>query len=64
MTTFTGKSINMSIQQALEDALRQAVQHKAEGEHALVKSFEVVRIYGVRTDQNAFRTLHVDIDAN
>ena len=64
MATFTGKSINMSVQEALEDALRQAAQHKAEDEHQLVRSFEVVRIYGVRTDQNAFRTLHVEIDAS
>ena len=64
MATFTGKSINMSIQEALEDALRLAAQHKAEDKHQLVRTFEIVRIFGVRTDANAFRTLHVEIEVS
>ncbi len=62
MPRFTGKSINFSFQQALDDAVRQALFHKAEDEHETLKSFEVTRIYGERTEQVGFNILHVDIE--
>jgi hypothetical protein len=64
MQVFTGKSINMSIQEALDDAVRQAALHKAEGEHELIHEFEILRIYGVRTESMAFRTLNVEIEVS
>lgn len=63
MPVFTGKSINMSVQEALEDAIRQAVLHKAEDEHALVTEVNVTRIFAIRTDKTAFHTIHVEIEA-
>lgn len=64
MPLFTGKSINMQVQEALEDAIRQAALNKAEGEHELITRFEVIRIYSVRTEKAAFSTLNVEIEAS
>ncbi len=64
MPKFTGKSINMSIQEAFEDAVRQAKVSKAEERHEPLTSVEVTRIYAERHGEGMFRTVHVDIDAN
>jgi len=63
MPKFIGKSINMSIQEAFEDAVRQAMHTKAEEVHGQVTSVELVRIFAERQNQGTFRTLHVEIEA-
>ena len=62
MPVFTGKAMGLSFQRALEDAMRQALVHKVEDEHEMLKSFEVTRIYGARTESAGFNILHVDIE--
>lgn len=62
MPSFTGKAMDLSFQRALEDAVRQAMVHKAEDEHEMLKTFEVTRIYGARTETAGFSILHVDIE--
>jgi hypothetical protein len=64
MPTFTGKSINMNIQEALDDAMRQARMVTSEAEHHLVTKVEVTRIYAERVEKAAFHTLQVDIEAS
>lgn len=63
MPTFTGRSINLSFQEAFEDAVRQALIHRVEDDHELLKTVEVTRIYSARNEANAFGTLCVEIDA-
>ena len=63
MPSFVGKSINMSIQEAFEDAVRQALVTKAEEVHETVNSVEVKRIYAERQANTGFRTIFVEIDA-
>jgi acyl-CoA hydrolase len=62
MPVFTGKALNLSFQRALEEAVRQALVHKVEDEHEMLKSFEVTRIYGARTESTGFNMVCVDIE--
>lgn len=63
MAMITGHSINMSIQEAFEDAVRHAIRSKNEEVHESVKFVEVRRIYAERTAEGSFRNLFVEIEA-
>lgn len=63
MPSFIGKSINMSIQEAFEDAVRQALLTKAEEVHEVLSSVELKRVFAERHGQSAFRNLYVEIEA-
>lgn len=63
MPQFTGHSINMSIQEAFEDAVRDAIRSKNEEVHGSVNYVEVKRIYAERTAEGSFRNLFVEIEA-
>ncbi|MGI8906213.1 MAG: hypothetical protein ACR2IE_06960 [Candidatus Sumerlaeaceae bacterium] len=63
MPKFTGKSINMSIQEAFEDAVRQALLTKAEEVHEVLTSVELKRVFAERHGEGSFRILFVEIDA-
>lgn len=63
MHKFTGKSINLSIQEAFQDAVRQALIHTAEDEHHLLTTVEVTRIFSTRAERTGFRTVFVEIEA-
>ncbi|PKO16541.1 hypothetical protein CVU37_11245 [candidate division BRC1 bacterium HGW-BRC1-1] len=62
MPQFTGKAMDLSFQRALEDAIRQAMIHKAEEEHGTLTSFEVTRIYAERNAGQGFNVLQVEIE--
>jgi hypothetical protein len=61
---FVGKSINMSIQEAFEEAVRQALVAKAEETHDVLKSVEVKRIFSERREEGGFRIVYVEIEAH
>jgi hypothetical protein len=63
MPKFTGKSIDLNLQRALEDAMRQAMVNKAETVHEKVMSVEVTRIYSERHGEGSFNTVYVEIEA-
>lgn len=63
MPKFVGKSINMSIQEAFEDAVRQALLTKAEEVHEVLSSVELKRVFAERHGQGSFRNLFVEIEA-
>lgn len=63
MTLYTGHSINMSIQEAFEDAIRQVVRHQVETHEQPVKEIEVRRVYAERTAEGSFRNVFVEIEA-
>ncbi len=63
MPVFTGKSINMNIQEALDDAVRQARVVTSEAEHHMVTRINITRIFCERTEKTAFHTLQVEIEA-
>ena len=62
MPQFTGKSLELSFQKALEDAVRQAMIHKYADEKEMITSFEVTRIYANRTGDQGFNVLQVEIE--
>lgn len=62
MPQFTGKSLELSFQKALEDAVRQAMIHKYADDKGMVTSFEVTRIYANRTGDQGFSVLQVEIE--
>jgi hypothetical protein len=64
MPVFIGKSINMNLQEALDDAIRQARIHAQEEQNKLLTSVEVTRIFSERTEKAAFHTLQVQIEAS
>lgn len=63
MPKFTGKSINMSIQEAFEDAVRHARMSKLEEVHEPISSVEITRIYADRTGTGAFNNVFVEVEA-
>lgn len=64
MPKFIGKSINLNIQEAFEDAVTQALISKAEEVHGTVKRVELVRVFAERQESTAFRNLSVEIEAS
>lgn len=64
MPKFIGKSINMNIQEAFEDAVTQALISKAEEMHVPVKRIELLRVFAERQEAVSFRNLSVEIEAS
>lgn len=63
MPKFTGKAIDLNLQRAFEDAVRQAMVSKAETVHDKVLSVEVTRIFSERHGEGSFNTVYVEIEA-
>ncbi len=63
MPNFTGKSINLSIQEAFEDAVTQALVSKAQETETVLARVELVKVYAQRHGEGAFRNLFVEIRA-
>lgn len=63
MPKFTGKAIDLNLQDAFEDALRQAMHNKAETVHGKLMSAEVTRIYSERHGEGSFNLIYVEIEA-
>lgn len=63
MPKFTGKSMDLDIQRAFEDAVMDAMINKAESVHGKVMSIEVSRIYSERHGEGSFNTVYVEIEA-
>lgn len=63
MPTFTGKAMDLNIQDAFEDAITQAMRAKAEVVHGQLASVEIKRIYSERRGEGSFNTVFVEIDA-
>lgn len=63
MPSFTGKAMDLNIQDAFEDAITQAMVSKAENVHGKLVSVEVTRIYSERKGEGSFNTVYVEIEA-
>jgi hypothetical protein len=64
MPTFTGKSLDLDLQRAFEDAISKAMVNKAETIHGKIMSVEIRRIYSERHGEGSFNTVYVEIEAN
>ena len=63
MPKFTGKSMDLNLQQAFRDAVTQAMVSKAETVHEKVMSVEITRIYSERQGEGSFNTVYVEVEA-
>ena len=63
MPKFTGKSMDLNLQHAFEEAITQAMVNKAETVHGKLMSVEVTRIYSERHGEGSFNTVVVEIEA-
>lgn len=63
MPTFTGKSLDLDLQRAFEDAISKAMVNKAETIHGKLMSVEIKRIYSERHGEGSFNTVYVEIEA-
>lgn len=63
MPKFTGVSISLNLQEAFEDAVRQALVAKVEAVGEPLSRIEVTRIFSVREETGSFNKCQVEIDA-
>lgn len=63
MPRFTGQSINLSIQEAFEDALQQALIAKPLEVHDTVNRVTITRIYAERHGEGSIRNMFVEVEA-
>ncbi len=63
MPSFTGKSLDLDLQRAFEDAISKAMVNKAETIHGKLMSVEIKRIYSERHGEGSFNTVYVEIEA-
>lgn len=63
MPKFIGKSMDLDLQRAFEDAITQAMVNKAETVHGKLMSIEVTRIYSERHGEGSFNTVYIEIEA-
>lgn len=63
MPKFTGKSMELNLQNAFEDAITQAMVSKAHDVHGTIMSAEITRIYSERLGEGSFNMVFVEIEA-
>lgn len=55
--------MELNLQRAFEDAVKQAMVSKAVEINGVVNSVEVTRIYSERHEQGSFNTVYVEVEA-